>query len=87
MKISDKNVQNSIEFQKQDEEKSWYLRNPSVFATDFIGSSHGVFLMRAKKESKKPGLKLNIQKTKCHHRHLVPSGTITLWTEGEKWEQ
>ena len=47
--------------------KTWYLKNASVFVTDFIGSSHGVFLMRAKKENKKSGLKLNIQKTKGHH--------------------
>ena len=37
-------------------------------------------LMMMKKESKKGGLKLNIQKTK-----LMPSGPITSWkNEGEK---
>ena len=39
-------------------------------------------LMRVKKESKKAGLKLNIQKTK-----IMASGPITSWqTEGEKVE-
>ena len=59
--------------------KTWYLKNASVFVTDFIGSSHGVFLMRAKKESKKSGLKLNIQNTKWHHgiwyHHFMESVT------------
>ena len=59
--------------------KTWYLKNASVFVTDFIGSSHHVFLMRAKKESKKSGLKLNIQNTKWHHgiwyHHFMESVT------------
>ena len=39
-------------------------------------------LMRVKKESEKPGLKLNIQKTK-----FMASGPITLWQiDGEKVE-
>ena len=39
-------------------------------------------LMRVKEESKKAGLKLNIQKTK-----IMPSGPITSWqTEGENVE-
>ena len=39
-------------------------------------------LMRVKEESKKAGLKLNIQKTK-----IMPSGPITSWqVEGEKVE-
>ena len=39
-------------------------------------------LMRVKEESEKPGLKLNIQKTK-----IMASGPITLWQiEGEKVE-
>ena len=39
-------------------------------------------LMRVKKESEIPGLKLNIEKTK-----IVASGPITLWQiEGEKLE-
>ena len=40
-------------------------------------------LIEVKEESEKPGLKLNIQKTK-----IMASGPITLWqTDGEKWEQ
>ena len=39
-------------------------------------------LMKVKAESEKPGLKLNIQKTK-----IMASGAIILWqTEGEKLE-
>ena len=39
-------------------------------------------LMKAKEESEKAGLKLNIQKTK-----IIASGSITLWQiEGEKVE-
>ena len=39
-------------------------------------------MMMVKVESKKAGLKLNIQKTK-----IIASGSITLWqTEGEKVE-
>ena len=38
--------------------------------------------MKVKEESKKAGLKLNIQKTK-----IIASGLITSWQiEGEKWE-
>ena len=41
------------------------------------------FLMRVKEESKKAGLKLNIQKTK-----ILASGPITSrQTNGEKWKQ
>ena len=40
-------------------------------------------LMRVKEESEKPGLKLNIQKTK-----IMAYDTITSWQEeGEKWKQ
>ena len=40
-------------------------------------------LMKVKKESKKVGLKLNIQKTK-----IMVSGPITLWQiDGKKWKQ
>ena len=40
-------------------------------------------LMKVKKESEKPGLKLNIQKTK-----IMASGPITSWQiEGQKWKQ
>ena len=40
-------------------------------------------LMKVKMESKKAGLKLNIQKTK-----IMASGPITSWqTDGEKWKQ
>ena len=40
-------------------------------------------LMKVKEESKKVGLKLNIQKTK-----LMASGPITLWQiDGEQWKQ
>ena len=41
------------------------------------------FLMRAREESEKPGLKLNIQKTK-----IMASGPITSWQiDGGKWKQ
>ena len=40
-------------------------------------------LMRVKEKSEKPGLKLNIQKTK-----ITASGPITSWqTDGKKWKQ
>ena len=40
-------------------------------------------LMKVKKESKKAGLKLNIQKTK-----IMASGPITSWQiDGEQWKQ
>ena len=40
-------------------------------------------LMKVKKQSEIPGLKLNIQKTK-----IMASGTITSWQlEGEKWKE
>ena len=40
-------------------------------------------LMRVKEKSEKPGLKLNIQKTK-----ITASGPITSWqTDGTKWKQ
>ena len=40
-------------------------------------------LMRVEKKSEKPGLKLNIQKTK-----IMASGPITSWqTDGEKWKR
>ena len=40
-------------------------------------------LMRVKEESEKPGLKLNIQKTK-----IMAPGPITSWQiEGGKWKQ
>ena len=40
-------------------------------------------LMKVKEESKKAGLKLNIQKTK-----IMASGAITLWQiYGEQWKQ
>ena len=39
--------------------------------------------MKVKEESKKAGLKVNIQKMK-----IIASGRITLWQmDGEKWEQ
>ena len=39
-------------------------------------------LIRVKEESEKPGLKLNIQKTK-----IMTSSSITSWQlEGEKWK-
>ena len=39
--------------------------------------------MKVKEESKKAGLKLNIQKTK-----IMASGPITLWEiDGEQWKQ
>ena len=41
-----------------------------------------ILLMRVKEESEKPGLKLNIQKTK-----IMASGPITSWqTDGGKME-
>ena len=41
------------------------------------------FLMKVKEESKKVGLKLNIQKTK-----IMASGPITSWqTDGKPWKQ
>ena len=41
------------------------------------------FLMKVKEESKKVGLKLNIQKTK-----IMASGPITSWhIDGETWKQ
>ena len=39
-------------------------------------------LMKVKEESKKVGLKLNIQKTK-----ITASGPITLWEIGKQWKQ
>ena len=40
-------------------------------------------LMKVKEESEKPGLKLNIQKTK-----IMASGPITSWEiDGEKWKE
>ena len=40
-------------------------------------------LMRVKKESEKPGLKLNIQKIK-----IMASGSITSWQiDGKTWKQ
>ena len=40
-------------------------------------------LMKVKEESEKPGLKLNIQKTK-----IMESGPITSWQiDGEQWKQ
>ena len=40
-------------------------------------------LMKMKEKSEKPGLKLNIQKTK-----ITASGPITSWqTDGKKWKQ
>ena len=39
-------------------------------------------LMKVKVESKKVGLKLNIQKTK-----IMASGPITSWEIGKQWEQ
>ena len=39
-------------------------------------------LMKVKEESKKVGLKLNIQKTK-----IKASGPITSWQMGEQWKQ
>ena len=42
-----------------------------------------ILLMKVKEESEKPGLKLNIQKTK-----IMASGPITSWQiEGQKWKQ
>ena len=39
-------------------------------------------LLKVKKESEKPSLKLNIQKTK-----IMASGPITSWeTDGKKWK-
>ena len=41
------------------------------------------FLMKVKEESKKVGLKLNIQKTK-----IMASGPITSWQiDGKQWKQ
>ena len=41
-----------------------------------------IFLMKVKEDSEKPGLKLNIQKTK-----IMASGPITSWQiDGEKVE-
>ena len=41
------------------------------------------FLMKVKEESEKPGLKLNIQKTK-----IMASGPITSWEiDGGKWKE
>ena len=41
------------------------------------------FLMKLKEESEKPGLKLNIQKTK-----IMASGPITSWQKmGKQWKQ
>ena len=41
------------------------------------------FLMKVKEESKKAGLKLNIQKTKS-----IASGPITSWEiDGKQWKQ
>ena len=37
-------------------------------------------LMKVKEESKKAGLKLNMQKTK-----ITASSPITSWQKGEKW--
>ena len=40
-------------------------------------------LMKVKEETEKPGLKLNIQKTK-----IMASGPITSWEiDGEKWKE
>ena len=39
-------------------------------------------LMKVKEESKKVGLKLNIQKTK-----IMASGPITSWEMGKQWKQ
>ena len=39
-------------------------------------------LMKVKEESKKVGLKLNIQKTK-----ITASGPITSWEIGKQWKQ
>ena len=39
-------------------------------------------LMKVKEESKKAGLKLNIQKTK-----IMASGPITSWQIGKQWKQ
>ena len=42
-----------------------------------------IFLMKAKEESEKVGLKLNIQKTK-----IMASGSITSWEiDGKQWKQ
>ena len=38
--------------------------------------------MKAKEESEKVGLKLNIQKTK-----IMASGPITSWEMGKQWKQ
>ena len=53
--------------------------------TPFIAESEELksFLMEAKEESEKDGLKLNIQKTK-----IMAFGPITSWQiDGEKWKQ
>ena len=41
----------------------------------------GSLLMKAKEESEKVGLKLNIQKTK-----IMASGPITSWQTGKQWQ-
>ena len=41
----------------------------------------GSLLMKAKEESEKVGLKLNIQKTK-----IMASGPITSWQIGKQWQ-
>ena len=42
-----------------------------------------ILLMKVKEESEKPGLKLNIQKTK-----IMASGPITSWQiEGKQWKR
>ena len=39
-------------------------------------------LVKVKEESEKPGLKLNIQKTK-----IIATGAITSWQIGKQWKQ
>ena len=54
--------------------------------TNLVAESEGELkrlLMKVKEESKKAGLKLNIQKTK-----IMASGPITSWQiDGKQWKQ
>ena len=61
------------------------INNPQADDTTLTAESEEELkslLMKVKEESKKVGLKLNIQKTK-----IMASGPITLWEIGKQWKQ
>ena len=61
-----------------------YLRyaDDTTFMTESVEKLKSL-LMKVKEESEKPGLKLNIQKTK-----IMASGPITSWQiDGKQWKQ